>query len=379
MVAAGIYLVARTLPLFTPESLLIVLVIGLATHLFAGTVALTMTDIKRVLAYSTISQLGFMMTALGLGARELAMFHLLTHAFFKALLFLGAGSVIHAIHRQDLAQLGGLFRVMPWTATTFLIAALSMSGAWPLSGFWSKEAILAAAHHEHPWMMWALLGGAVMTASYVFRVYLRCFHGQAATPAESRFHESSRIMVMPMAALALGAAGAGLPWLHQPLLRLLGKPTTHEDVELAIFLWSTGALVIGVLLAWLVGFQRRSLVPGWLRPVGTRLYRVVAHAYYVDGAYDRFIVQPFLLMTRALSRFDLRVIDGLVDQAGVAGWSLSQLKDQFDRQVVDRLVNGLAQAVRAVSQLGRRLQTGLVHHYLLVVASAVVVLAMWLQ
>jgi len=269
---------------------------------------------------------------------------------------------------------------MPWTAATGLIAALSMSGAFPFSGFWSKDAILVGAHHESPWLMWALLGGAVMTASYVFRLYLRCFHG--ASHGTPHPHESPAIMILPMAALAIGAVGAGIlgsPWLHQPLLRLLGETTAHEGVDLAILLWSTGALVMGFLLAWIVGFQRHSLLPGWLRPVGTRLYRLAANKYFVDEAYDWFIVQPFLRLTSGLSRFDLRVIDGLVDRTGMAGWSLSQLKDQFDRQVVDRLVNGLAQAVRALSQLGRRLQTGLVHHYLLCVVAAVVLLSVWLQ
>jgi len=379
MVAAGVYLVARTLPLFTPPSLMGVLGIGLATHLFAGTVALTMTDIKRILAYSTISQLGLMMTALGLGAMELAMFHLFTHAFFKALLFLGAGSVIHATHHQDLAQLGGLSRLMPWTAATFLIAALSMGGAFPLSGFWSKDAILLEAHHAHPWLMWALLGGAIMTTSYVFRLYLRCFHG--ASHGTHHPHESPVVMVLPMAVLAIGATGAGFfgsPWLHQPLLRILGETVVHEDVDPAILLYSTVALVTGFLLARIVGFRRRSLLPSWLRPVGTWLYRLAANKYFIDEAYNRFIIQPFLRLTSALSRFDLRVIDGLVDRTGMAGWSLSQLKDQFDRQVVDRLVNGLAQVVRTISQLGRRIQTGLVHHYLLCVVAAVVLLSVWL-
>ena len=379
MVAAGVYLIARTMPLFTPQSLAVVLAVGLFTHLLAGTVALTMTDIKRVLAYSTLSQLGLMMTALGLGAAPLAMFHLMTHACFKALLFLGAGSVIHATHQQELSRLGGLRRVMPWTASVVFIAALSMSGAFPLSGFWSKDAILLQARHERPWVFCALLIGAVMTAGYVFRLYLRCFegpqpHGHHAHPA----HESPRIMVLPMVVLASGAACAGLtgaPWLRHPLFRLLGVTEAHEGIDATVLLASTLAAAVGIWLAWIVGVKRRKLLPAALRPLGHRLYTWAAHAYDVDETYARWIIQPFLAMSRSLWRFDRQVIDGAVNGAGQLGARLSRWKERFDRTVVDRLVNGIAQTVRGIGQVLRLIQTGIVQHYLLVVVLSVVVLA----
>ena len=378
MVAAGVYLIARTLPLFTPESLGVVLVIGLATHLLAGTVALTMTDIKRVLAYSTISQLGLMMTALGLGAAGLAMFHLVTHAWFKALLFLGAGSVIHATRQQDMSRLGGLRRVMPLTWLTCLIATLAMSGVPGLSGFWSKDAILLEAHHQATWVFWGLVVGAVITASYVFRLYLRCFHGPAPHHAEPHPHESPAVMTVPLLILALGAAFVGLlgsPLGGHWLLRVLGLHEVHEGVDPFMVGLSTLIVGLGVVGAWRVGMQHRPLLPPRLVGVGDRLYHWASNKYFVDELYDRAIIQPFLRATQRLSEFDRRVIDGAVDRAGLAGASLGQLKAWVDQRVVDRLVNGVAELVAWLSALGRRLQTGLVHQYLFVVVVSVVVLS----
>ena len=381
MVAAGVYLVARTLPLFTPQSLLVVLGIGLVTHLFAGTIALTQTDIKRVLAYSTISQLGLMMTALGLSAMPAAMFHLVTHAWFKALLFLGAGSVIHATHQQDLAHLGGLARSMRWTHLTFLVAALTMSGIPPLSGFWSKDAILLEAKRQAPWVFWCLLGGAIMTVGYIFRLYFRCFHGSPSSHA-APVRESPAIMTIPLALLAVGAALVGFlgsPVAHQWFFQLLGAHELHEGLDVGMVLISLAVAGYGIWLAWQVGMKHRRLLPAVVQPLGRRLYTWAAHKYFVDEAYDRLIIQPVLRGCQALLRFDLRVIDGAVNGAGASGWRLSQLKDWIDRNVVDGLVNGVAQFVRAVSTAGRRIQTGLVHHYLLGVVAAVVILAVWLR
>ena len=382
MVAAGVYLVARTTLLFTPESLRIVLAIGLATHLLAGTVALAMTDIKRVLAYSTLSQLGLMMTALGIGATSAAMFHLMTHAFFKALLFLGAGSVIHVTHQQELGHLGGLRRQMPWTAALFLLASLSMSGLFFLSGFWSKDAILLAARTAHPWLFWILLAGAAMTASYIFRLYLRCFHGPSAAHPRHPPHESPMVMVLPMSLLGVGAVLVGLsgsPWLQHPFFRLLGTVGTHEGLDASILLLSTLGAGAGIWLAWAVGMQRRNLLPAGLRPLGARLYRLAAGKYYIDELYDRLIIAPFLEAARRLSRFDLRVIDGAVNGAGAAGWSVSQWKERFDRLIVDRAINTLARVIRGIGDTLRWLQTGIVQQYLLVVVIAVVTLSVVLR
>jgi len=374
MVAAGVYLVARTMPLFTPQSLQVVLTIGLITHLFAGTVALTMTDIKRILAYSTLSQLGLMMTALGLGAAALAMFHLATHACFKALLFLGAGSVIHATHQQELGHLGGLRRAMPVTSAVVLIAALAMSGLFPLSGFWSKDAILLQAQHARPWVMGLLLVGATMTAGYIFRLYFRCFLGAG----DHQAHESPLVMTVPMAVLAVGAACVGLvgsPWFHQPLFHLLGVAEAHESLNTSILLLSTAIAAMGIGLAWIVGVKRRNLLPAFLRPLGSRLYALAAHKYYVDELYQRVLIGPWFAMARGLSQFDQSVVDGAVNGVGRGGLLLSRLKERFDRLVVDRAVNGIAETVRAAGAALRALQTGIIQQYLLVVVVSVVVLS----
>lgn len=397
MVAAGIYLVARTLPLFTPESLQVVLLIGLATHLFAGTVALTMTDIKRILAYSTISQLGLMMTALGLAAMPQAMFHLVTHACFKALLFLGAGSVIHAMHQQDLSRLGGLWRVMPLTAGTFLIGGLALGGVFPLSGFWSKEAILLQAKEHAPWVFWGVLAGATMTAAYISRLYLRCFHGQSApaqhghdTHAHARpgshsggeAGESPPIMTGPLLVLALAASAVGFlgsPLFHQRFLEILGVHELHEHLDVGLVALSTISAALGMGLAWAVGFRRLQLVPGFAQPIIQRLYHAAANKYFVDELYERSVIQPFVTTCQRLARFDLHVIDDLVDRTGLTGWSLGQMQEWFDAYIVDRVVNGVAAAARRLGTIGRRLQTGLVHHYLLWVVAAVVIITVWVR
>jgi len=383
MVAAGVYLVARTAPLFTPQSLSVVLWIGLATHLLAGTVALTMTDIKRVLAYSTLSQLGFMVTALGLGATTAAMFHLYTHAFFKALLFLAAGSVIHATHQQELDHLGGLARRMPWTNAVFLIAGVSMAGFPLLSGFWSKDAVLIAAGQRAPWVMWSLVAGAVITSSYIFRVYLRCFHGAAPHEASGHHpHESPLIMVGPMALLAVGAALGGLagsPLMGQPFFRLLHEAHLHKGIEISIVLWAALALITGFALALTVGFQRRNLLPEDWRPLGHRLYTWAANKYYVDECYDRVLIQPFLRLTQRLAGWDQRVIDGAVNGAGRLGARISAWKERFDRVVVDGVVNGIASTMRGLGARFRLLQTGIIQQYLLIVVAAAVVVSVALR
>ncbi|MBI2174740.1 MAG: NADH-quinone oxidoreductase subunit L, partial [Candidatus Omnitrophica bacterium] len=306
MVAAGVYLVARTFPLFTPESLTLVLGIGLITHLFAATIALTMTDIKRVLAYSTISQLGLMMTALGLKAMPLALFHLCMHAFCKALLFLGAGSVIHGTHQQELEHLRGLRHFMPLTWITFLIAM--------------------------PWVFWSLVLGALLTATYLLRLYLRCFHGSPSSDAKHA-HESPAIMTVPLILLAIFAAGIGLvgsPWMHHVFFRIIGVHEMHEGIEIGMVALSAALVLGGFWLAWQVGFRRRQLLPASLRPIGQWLYQAAFHKYYVDEFYGKAILQPFYAATRAFSRFDQKVVDGAVNAAGSGTWRLGQWKERVD-------------------------------------------------
>ena len=195
-------------------------------------------------------------------------------------------------------------------------------------------------------------------------------------------HESPLIMTVPLVVLAVGAAAVGL--LGSPagdfrFFHLLGVHAHHEGVDVSILIASTVIAGTGLLLAWQVGVRRRRCVPAVAQPIGARLYRLASNKYFVDELYGRWIIQPFLRTAERLSQFDRTVIDGTVDRMGLAGWSLSQLKDRFDRRVVDRLVNGAAEIVRAVSAWGRTLQTGLVHHYLFVVVGAAVILAVWVR
>jgi NADH-quinone oxidoreductase subunit L len=376
MVAAGVYLIARTFPLFTPASLHVVLTIGLITHVFAGTIALTMTDIKRVLAYSTLSQLGLMVVAMGIGAWPAAMFHLVTHAYFKALLFLAAGSVIHATHEQELSKLGGLARTMPITSTVFLIASLSMSGLVGLSGFWSKDAILLAARHYAPWLFWVLLGGAGMTTAYIARLYLRCFYGAAAPHHGHAPHESPAIMSLPLVALAVGAALVG--WIgspgFSPFFTLLGVHEAH-GFDLPVAALSTLALAVGSTVAWIVGFRRRNLLPAFLRPAGLALYRLAAHKYYVDELYQRLLIHPVWALGGLLSTFDRVVVDGAVNGSGRVGAWASEVQAWIDREILDRCVNAIGTTTRGLGRVMRWIQTGMVQHYLLMAVIAVVVLA----
>ncbi|MEE8618496.1 MAG: NADH-quinone oxidoreductase subunit L, partial [Dehalococcoidales bacterium] len=215
MVAAGVFLVARTFPLFahSTEALTTVAVIGGVTAIFAASMGLVMTDIKRVLAYSTISQLGYMMLGLGAGGVAIGIFHLFNHAFFKALLFLGAGSVNHATGTFDMRQMGGLRKIMPWTYATFLIASLSIAGIWPLAGFWSKDEILISSWESQPILFYLAMITVFMTAFYMFRVIFMTFGGEyrgGGPEAHGHPHESPPVMVMPMVVLAVLAVVSGL-------------------------------------------------------------------------------------------------------------------------------------------------------------------------
>lgn len=389
MVAAGVYLVARTYPIFVaaPEALAVVGWIGALTALMAATVGLTQRDIKKVLAYSTISQLGFMVTALGAGVPAAAMFHLFTHAWFKALLFLAAGSVIHATGRQVVDQLGGLGRRMPITAVTFAAGALALAGIPPFGGFWSKEEILGALAGSHPVFLWMLLVATFFTAFYIFRLFFLVFLGpqveaEGEVEAEASVHESGPVMWLPLAVLALAAAGAGFwgaGFLGYPLQESLGLEAGGKPAGGPV--WVTVVAVAlglaGIVLAWLAYARRPARVSaagqgaaaqpslvsaaGRVRPgrpaFDARLedslgwtYRMVDHAYYLDALYARLLVAPFIRFARFLARV-------------------------VDAGLIDGIVNGIAWLVTGAAGGVRRLQTGQVRDYVAAVAVGVFVVA----
>ena len=386
MVTAGVFLVARSNVLFAlaPTSQAVVAGVGALTALFAATIALKQWDIKKVLAYSTISQLGYMFLGVGTGAMAAGIFHLATHAFFKALLFLGSGSVIHAMHHayhathshedaQDMRNMGGLRRYLPWTAGLMWIATLAIAGIPPFSGFFSKDAILGAAFArgtvQPAWyLFWGFgLLAALLTAFYMTRLMLYTFHGPNRTGAreEAHLHEAPWVMTGPLLVLgALSLAGGllnlpelvgGHAWLEhwlEPVTQagagMMPTPVLSHGTE-----WTLIAVAVAVGLAGIIGAVRlldlSALVPASAAPAETGLGRILWKKWYVDELYDAVIVQPLLWVSRKVL---WRVVDvGVVDGAGV---------------------NGSAGLSRILGWLGSRLQTGELGFYAIVFVIGVV-------
>jgi len=325
MVSAGVFLVARTYPLFahSAEALATVAIIGGFTAIFAATMGLVMTDIKRVLAYSTISQLGYMMLGLGTGGVAVGIFHLFNHAFFKALLFLGAGSVNHATGTFDMRRMGGLRKVMPWTYATFVIASLSIAGIWPLSGFWSKDEILASSLGSQPVLFYLAMITVFMTAFYMFRVVFMTFGGEYR--GEGKPHESSSIMVTPMVVLAALAIVSGLWNVGGAFGQFMGHGEAHGFLEGFFGVltqplpWISLILAgSGVLLAYAM-YSAKWLSPERVGSLFKPLYTLFYRKYWFDELYENIIVRNALLkgLFASLQFFDSRGVDGAVN--GVAG------------------------------------------------------------
>ena len=391
MVAAGVYLIARTFPLFAASAtaLPVVMVIGTITAFFAATIACVMTDIKRVLAYSTISQLGFMVAALGVGSSTASIFHLTTHAWFKALLFLGAGSVIHATHTQDVREMGGLATSMPWTCLTMGIAVWAISGIPPLSGFWSKDEILVAAWDGgHPLVTGVLIATSALTAFYMMRLFALAFwgeargHGHGSTALTTGPHESPAVMTAPLVLLSVGAAGIGLlgsPWAHHWFQSWLTAPGAHvaPSMHLALAGLTSGLALAAVIFAARRYTSLRARAPQAVWKVCQPLHALLAHAYYVDELYGAVILAPLRRLWELLAQFDQRVIDRAVDLSGMGSVAVSRWKERFDHYVVDGAVNGVAAVTTWCGCQGRKLQTGNVQHYLLAVVLGAVSLVWW--
>ncbi|HKZ31797.1 MAG TPA: NADH-quinone oxidoreductase subunit L [Vicinamibacteria bacterium] len=353
MVTAGVYLVARLGPLFhqSETAMLVVAVTGAVTALMAGTIAIVQTDIKRVLAYSTVSQLGFMFLAAGMGAFGVAVFHLYTHAFFKALLFLGSGSVIHAMSgEQDMRRMGGLRKKVPWTYVTFLIGTLAIAGIPPLAGFFSKDEILLSALHN-PTLFGIALFTALLTAAYMARLLFLTFFGEfrGGHDAEHHLHESPWSMLVPLVLLALGSIGAGflkVPHVVQSVFRL-PEPHLPHVAWLPAVATLTG--VVGILIAWYLYLAMPELRGSLAQPLRPAL-RVFAAKYFFDHVYDGFVRHV------------------------VIGGSDRLLWKRVDEGVIDGAVNGAGSLTRAFAETLRPVQTGFVRHYvLLVLAGAVAV------
>ena len=338
MVAAGVYLVARRFPIYevASDAQITVAAIGGTTALIAALLAVVVTDIKRVLAYSTISQLGYMMLALGVGGYVAAIFHLFTHAFFKALLFLGSGSVNHATNTFDMRRMGGLRSVMPWTYATFLIGSLSLAGVFPLAGFWSKDEILGDAWREQQALFWVALAVVFLTAFYMFRAIFQTFHGEyrGGEPPEqpghgsdpAHPHESPLVMVLPLAVLAVPAMLIGFANIDAGIEHLLlgALPeVTHEAVHEFEFSWgialgSTAVALAGIAGAWLF-YGAKVLSAERVRTALAPVHLVLERKYFLDDLYEGVIVRGVLYggVANAAALFDTYVVDGIAN--GVAG------------------------------------------------------------
>jgi len=381
MVVAGVYLVARSLILFgvAQDASMVVAWIGIITSLMAATIGLVQNDIKRVLAYSTVSQLGYMIMALGLGGFTASMFHLMTHAFFKALLFLGAGSVIHAVHTNDIREMGGLHSKMKITSWTFLIAALAIAGVPPLSGFWSKDEIVAASA-GHPVFMALTLLVAFMTAFYMFRLYFLTFTGTPRDHHRSdHAHESPLTMTGPLmflAFLSIVSGFVGMPWLHHGFSSVvyIGEPH-HAEFHLSTAIIATSVGLSGIALAYLM-YYKRAIDPEKIAASVKGIYTTLYNKYYFDEAYDVLFIRPYYVVCDAWFWFDKTIVDGMVNGAGDLGMFWSRVNAWFDETFVDGAVNGVGIVTRAFGLTVRHLQTGRVQNYAFVVFATMVII--WL-
>ncbi len=425
MVTAGVYLVARSAPLYTlvPQAQTTVALVGGITALFAATIAVGQYDIKKVLAYSTISQLGFMVAAVGMGAFVAGMFHLVTHAFFKALLFLSAGSVILGLERghhhlphgklgspkspdfehlatespdslhsedgfdpSDMRNMGGLREQMPVTFWVYLIGALALAGIFPLAGFWSKDEILADAFHKFPAVYWLLTVAAFLTAFYMGRQVWMVFFGKPRHAAAAHAEESPKVITIPLmilAALAVLGGALNLPGVHSLTLWL---EHTIAGVEAGEFNFlvaglSTVLALTAIALSWVL-YGRQPLIEGQKDPLKKLLgpiFTVFERKYWVDEAYWAVFVNRYV----DIARFLADVIDGrfwhdFVHEKVIAGtynWlSRTVLDLRVDQQFIDAIANGLGELTKRISSGLRRLQNGFVRSYALAVLAGVVVI-----
>jgi NADH-quinone oxidoreductase subunit L len=376
MVTAGVYMVARCSILYalSPVTMAIVAVVGAGTAVFAASIGLVQNDMKKILAYSTISQLGYMFLALGVGAFSAGIFHLMTHAFFKALLFLGSGAVIHAMMgEQNIQKMGGLRSSLPITYRTFVIGALAISGIFPLSGFFSKDEILWRAFDQGSILLYLVgLGGAAMTAFYMFRLVTVTFEGERRWGGEIHPHEAPKVMTVPLiflAALSVVGGVVGIPpslgghnalehWLEPVFTaasdKLILFPTGEVHAGEYVLMGCSLAVAIGaILLARHLFLVRRDLAAR-LAARWSGLYQLLSNKYYVDEVYDAAVVTPLVKGSEKIlwGRFDIGLIDGAV--------------------------NGTAKLIGILSQFLRRIQTGVAQAYALVFVIGIILVLGWL-
>lgn len=362
MVAAGVYMVARLYPMFenAPQSLKVVAVIGGLTALFAALAATSHTDIKKIIAFSTMSQLGLMFLALGLGDKVAAMFHLTTHAFFKALLFLSAGSIIHAFHHHihDIYEAGNLKKYMPITYASFLVGSLALSGIFPLSGFWSKDMIVATAYEAS--FGWGLLASVVslLTAYYIFREGFVMFHGKERHHGEEP-HESPGVMLIPMVILSIMAVVAGFfeGWYS----KVFGA---EKEIHLNIAVLSVAIGLTGITIAYIVyikGIINPEKAYEALKPLHTTL----KEQFFTERLYHRVFAKGYMSISRVLFLVgDRFIIDGFLNLLNFLYFRVVKfLWMKLDIMLVDLFINGVAKLAYWTGKNVRNVQTGLLNNY----------------
>ena len=426
MVAAGVYLTIRIFGLLTADAMMFIAIIGMLSAFIPATIALTQNDIKKVLAYSTVSQLGYMVMGLGVGAYKFAFFHLVTHAFFKACLFLGSGSVIHAMHHeQDIRNMGGLRKKMPLTYATFLIASLAISGIPLTSGFHSKDGILASTFAFGSltgYWIFAIVGFlvALMTAFYMFRLIILTFHGKPRDQHKfEHAHESPFVMAMPLVVLAslsififytpnpLNADEGWFlsKWINAPVLHAPDKtrfdfmmselvevenvphtPAVHGEITysnkyteamhsahipamfLSLILASSGILLAFVFYQW-----KKVNVDKLINTVKP-LYNFSLNKWYFDELYQKTFVAGLLGLTKMFYWFDAKIVDGIVNGSAEVTRRFAFFTGGFDKYVVDGLVNLMAYISGFIGLIFRRVQTGKVQTYIVLVIFSIIIL-----
>ena len=416
MVAAGVFMVGRMYPYFTPEALGVIAIVGSITALVGATMGMVAWDIKKVLAYSTMSQLGYMMLGLGVGGMVAGLFHLITHAFFKACLFLGSGSVIHAVHTQDMREMGGLRKKMPVTYWTFLVATLALAGVPCFAGYYSKDQIVANALAwgvQDPQVLRFIpvlfaAAGAFMTTFYMLRLVFLTFHGEPRD--HHRFehaHESPAVMALPLIVLASFALLGGgtlspLPETeHLWFNRLVVQPESAAAEGLHLYsherqlqleelrehalhqshLPAIGISVLAIVAGWWLAramYLKRSADPALAAARFGVLYDAAVHRYWFDELYAQGIVANLQRLNRALATFDRRVIDGLVNLVGLVARLIAFVAGLFDKYVIDGAVNFWRWLTRATSGVFRLAQTGNARDYLTWTLLSVLILAVYL-
>jgi NADH-quinone oxidoreductase subunit L len=377
MVAAGIYLLARVDFMFTPDALAVVTIVGILTALLAALAALAQFDIKKILAYSTISQLGLMVTAVGLGSTDAALIHLFTHAFFKACLFLAAGSVIHTLHRsqqqspihfdvQDIRNLGGLRKKLPFTFLAFVMSGCSLAGVPLFSGFLSKDAILSSAYGAGNIFFYLILIVSFLTVLYTFRAIWKVFFGEELKTRTLAFTEAPFVMRLPMAILMIASLWwvvsfnpfNYMGWLYHGLHP--GK-TFHFNIMIVIS-------AAWVLLSVAVAYKIRN----WKIESD-----VLLKAFYLDKTYLRIVGKPVITLASVVEKTDRKVIDGIIHFSAYTQVTIAYLTAWFDREIVDGLVNLMARIVQSIGSLIRSFQGGKIQLYIFWASMAIIIFLIW--